>query len=170
MYHEDEFEPTQEFPNVLVNPLGQFFNEKTDKMLATSRTSNGHLKINLTSGDGRYGTRSVARIVADTFLGPPPNERFDTIIHLNGDLSDCRAANLMWRPRWYAIKFHKQFSFESFNTGYKNKESIVDIDTGKTYGSIYEVCTTEGLYYFDVQDCLFRNTLTPVTGHRLRYA
>ena len=169
MYYDDDYREHQDYLNILVNPFGQFYNTRTERSIATSKAS-GHLKVNLASVDGGYKTRGVARIVAEVFNEPPPNERFDTIIHLDGDVSNCFAGNLMWRPRWYAIKFHKQFTFESFHTGYKNHEKIREIDSGRLYTSIHEVCTTEGVYYFDVQDCLIRESVTPVTGHRFRYA
>jgi hypothetical protein len=34
---------------------------------------------------------------------------FDTPIQLDGDRSNCRADNLMWRPRWYAVQYNRQF-------------------------------------------------------------
>jgi hypothetical protein len=52
--------------------------------------------------------RSLARIVAHVYLGPP-DQIFDTPIHLDGDRTNCSVDNLMWRPRWYAVRYHQQF-------------------------------------------------------------
>lgn len=59
--------------------------------------------------DGKQNVRSVAPIIARLFLESPPSNRFDTPIHLDGDPWNLRADNLMWRPRWFAIKYHQQF-------------------------------------------------------------
>ena len=52
--------------------------------------------------------RSVALLVAKAFL-KQPSEFFDTPINLNGDRLDNQVINLMWRPRWFAIKYNRQF-------------------------------------------------------------
>jgi hypothetical protein len=43
-----------------------------------------------------------------TFLDPP-TEIFDTPIQLDGDPLNCSVDNLMWRPRWYAVRYKNQF-------------------------------------------------------------
>jgi hypothetical protein len=58
--------------------------------------------------DWKQHIRSLPRLVASTFLSPP-SEIFDTPINLDGDRSNCSAANLMWRPRWYAVRYNNQF-------------------------------------------------------------
>jgi hypothetical protein len=52
--------------------------------------------------------RSLPRLVAHTFLSRP-SEIFDTPIQLDGDPTNCRVDNLMWRPRWYAVLYKRQF-------------------------------------------------------------
>lgn len=58
--------------------------------------------------DGVQYHRSVPKLVARAFV-ERQYETFDTPINLNGDRMDCRQENLAWRPRWFAINYHKQF-------------------------------------------------------------
>jgi hypothetical protein len=53
--------------------------------------------------------RGVGLLVCKTFL-EQPDEKFNTPIHLNGELIDCRLDNLLWRPRWFAISHAYQFT------------------------------------------------------------
>lgn len=167
IFYEDDYRPHPDYPSILVNPYARFFNSRLERTIPTSSV-NGHLKVNLIGKEGGYTSRSVARLVAEIFLDPP-KENFDTVIHLDGDLSNCVAFNLMWRPRWFAIRYHQQFAYDSFHGGYATPTLIEDVDSGKRYSSIKEVCTTDGLYYFDVQKSLLEETITPITGQRFRY-
>jgi hypothetical protein len=47
-------------------------------------------------------------MVALAFL-ENPTDIFDTPIQLDGDPLNCRADNLMWRPRQYAVLYKRQF-------------------------------------------------------------
>jgi len=58
-------------------------------------------------------SRSLPKIVAETFL-PRHNDIFDTPIQIDGDRSNCRVDNLMWRPRWYAVLYNRQFETERY--------------------------------------------------------
>lgn len=157
-----------EFEKYEVNQYGEFVNARTDHPIKTFRTQSGHAKISIYDKSGILRTRSAGVIVASLFLEEPPEE-FDTVIHLDGDYMNCAAHNLMWRPRWFAIRYHKQFNFDSFHTGYAHPTLIQDRDTGKRYSSIKEVCTTEGLYYFDVYKSILEETFTPITGQYFQY-
>lgn len=127
-------------------------------------TQQGHAKITL-SRDGRLSTRAVALLVAEAFLPKHELEHFDTPIHLNGDLMDCRAANLMWRPRWFAIRYHKQFYFDRFHLDQQHRVEMV---SGETYHSMKEACTTNGIYFQDVIKSCVEGTFVPMTFQEFR--
>jgi hypothetical protein len=57
---------------------------------------NGRLSVRISLG-GRPRTISVASAVLESFVGERP--RGHIVIHLNGDMADCRLANLAWGPR-----------------------------------------------------------------------
>lgn len=95
--------------------------------------------------EGLTYKRSVGRLVAHEFIGEPPLP-FDTVIHLNGDRSNSEAMNVMWRPKWFAVKFHKQFSYDYDSVDYP----IMDVNTGFIYRGIWEAAIVHGLIIFDI--------------------
>lgn len=157
------WEELEEFPDYAVSDLGEVVNMKTGMSRKLSINQQGVCKVSLYSKN-RLLTRSVAVLVADAFV--PRLEAFhDTPIHLDGDRQNCTAENLMWRPRWFAIMYHKQFHFETFHDDMRR---FVDVNTGEQYHGIKEVCTTHGLYYFDVDKSCVEGTFTPFTYQEFR--
>jgi hypothetical protein len=64
------------------------------RLLAQSTRTDGRRTIGLPTADGRTTTRSVARLVMLTFVGPcPPGLE---VAHLNGDAGDNRLVNLKY--------------------------------------------------------------------------
>ena len=152
------------FPNYQVSNYAEFVNIRTDRELKPSKNQLGHIKVTLIQNRIPM-TRSVAQIVAMAFLGPPDPPHFDTPIHLNGELDDCVADNLMWRPRWFAIKYHKQFRMDSFHT---YRVRLMDRDTQEVYESLKEVCVKNGLYHGDVIKSYVEETYVPLTLQEFR--
>lgn len=159
------WEELVEFPNYEVSDLGEFVNARTDRDVRPSMTQQGHAKVTLTMGDGRMATRSAALLVARAFV-EQPEPHFDTPIHLDGDLMNCAAHNLMWRPRWFAIQYHKQFRFDQFH---EDRQPRVDVESGEEYGTLKEVCTKNGLYYHDVVRSCEEGGFVPITYQEFRY-
>ena len=152
------------FPSYQVNSLGAFTNARTGREVSTSLTPNNHVKINLYR-DGQIHTRSAALLVAKTFL-EEPKENWDTPIHLDGDKTNCAADNLMWRPRWFAIRYHRQFEYESFHS---DKRKFQDVKSGDVYYGMKEVCMANGLYWYDVEKSATENTFVPLTYQYFRW-
>jgi len=158
-----KWEELDEFPNYVVSTLAEFANMRTDREVRPSRNQLGHAKVTL-NREGRQHTRSVAQLVAQTFI-PRPKEHFDTPIHLDGDLMNCQVENLMWRPRWFAIKFHKQFQLEAFH---EDRGHRVDLDSGEEFHCIKDICTRYGLYYYDVVKSCVEGTFVFPTWQEFR--
>lgn len=161
---ERRWELVDEFRNYRVSDHAEFVNIRTGNNVRPSRNQLGHAKITLVN-EHKPATRSVAVIVANAFLGPPTPPHFDTPIHLDGQLMNCAADNLMWRPRWFAIKFHKQFYIERF---YEYNVHIEDIESGDIFTSVKDVCTTHGLHYVDVIRSYVEETYVPLTLQEFR--
>jgi hypothetical protein len=64
-------------------------------LLACTVKTNGYPIAHLRDGPERHAQVLLHRLVALTFLGPPPDGR-DQVNHKNGDRSDPRAINLEW--------------------------------------------------------------------------
>lgn len=135
----------EEFPDYAVSSLGEIHNIKSGMPRRTSINQQGIVKISLYQGRELI-TRSVAVMVAEAFC-EGQTEFFNTPIHLDGDRENCRADNLMWRPRWFAVQYHRQFQNEVFH---KMDVHIEELGTGKEYYSVKEACMDLGLYYNDV--------------------
>lgn len=152
-----------EFPDYAVSDLGEIVNIKTGMPRKTSINQQGIVKISLYQGRELI-TRSVAVIVAEAFV-EGQTRFFNTPIHLDGDRENCAADNLMWRPRWFAVQYHRQFHEEAFH---RMNVPIEELNTGAFYNSVYEACTTLGLYYKDVYRSYVHEVRVPMTGEDFR--
>lgn len=141
----EKWHELEEFPDYAVSNYGEIHNIKTGMPRKTSINNQGIVKISLYIGRELL-TRSVAVMVAEAFC-EGQTEFFNTPIHLDGDRENCRADNLMWRPRWFAVQYHRQFQSPEFHN---SDVHIVDLETGKEYHSVKEACMDLGLYYNDV--------------------
>jgi hypothetical protein len=123
-------------------------NIQRDLILRTSINAQGIEKVGLVA-DRIQQTRSVAVLVAESFVD---NDRpaFNTPIHLNGDRRDCRAANLVWRPRWFAVRFHRQFFREDF---YLTLPRLICLDTEEVFNGKREASVKYGLIGNDLLQC-----------------
>ena len=94
-------------PGYKVRPNGEVIN-MFDRVLTPMTNLRGLLFVGLYYHGVKHN-RSVALLVANAFLEPHSNPQFDTPVHLDGDRTNCDVNNLMWRPRWFAVKWHRQF-------------------------------------------------------------
>lgn len=154
-----------DFPNYLVSNFGNVVNiSRGGSDIRPRPNQYGHIRVGLVR-DGRQYTRALAPLVADVFV-EKLLPHYNTPIHLDGDLWNCRADNLTWRPRWFAIRFQKQFMWDKFHTDYQ--VPLVDIDSGEVYDSVKEVCVANGLYWYDVVKSYVEQTFVPITYQEFR--
>lgn len=143
------------FPDYEVSDLGRIRTKHTGRIRSTSVNQQGHLKVCLYSDEGKF-TRTVAQMVARAFLDAPKRQDYISVIHLNGDKSDCRAENLAWRPRHFALRYHSQFDSDI----YKNSQTpIRNVRTGEKYPSIQAACEEHGLILMDVVIAMHNRTI-----------
>lgn len=136
----DQWEEISDFPVYLVSDRGLVCNRETGRILAQSINQHGIVNVGLMR-DGLQHKRSVAMLVAKAFLRQP-HPRFNTPIHLNGARHHTFVENLMWRPRAFAIAYHKQMEHEYSN---RIDEPVVDLDTGERFENSFDAATTHGL-------------------------
>lgn len=135
---QDGWREVDGFPDVYADSQGLIMSKVSDRIIRSRTNQQGHLMLGLSVNGVQY-TRSVALLVAKAFLPPPRNAAYNSVIHLNGDRSDCRAMNLMWRPRWFSLKYHQMFDQAPIRV----KTYIRDTD--QVFHSLREACTTYGL-------------------------
>ena len=116
------------------------------------------------SRDLKQHKRSLALLVAMTFLDRPPNSRFDTPIHLDGDKTNCSADNLMWRPRWFAIKYHQQF----WNGKRGFIVPVYEVNSGETFPNSWEAALKYGLIDAEILSAAMNRTVVFPSGMHFR--
>jgi hypothetical protein len=109
----EKWRPISGFPEYSVSNFGNIRSEKSGRILALSDNQYGVQCVGLMK-NGEQRHRSVPRLVAQAFL-PRGSEVFDTPINLDGDRHNNHVDNLAWRPRWFAVKYNRQFR-EPFET------------------------------------------------------
>ena len=93
-------------PRDSVSDLGEVVNNNTWTTKAYLKNQNGYKFVSLYQGPRRV-SRQVAVLVAETFIrGMYPLE-WNTLISLDGDLDNCKASNLAYRPRSYALRYNR---------------------------------------------------------------
>lgn len=152
--YTNSWEELEEFPNYVINHLGEIVNIKSNRPLSYSRTREGIVKVNLYIGD-RKVVRSVALLMAKTFL-TSTNPNHNSVIHLDGDKSNCHISNLMLRPRWFVVNYHQQFAVEAFHENFYR--AIVCVDTDEVFNNIKEACIAKGLLYWELNDAIANKT------------
>jgi hypothetical protein len=158
LWHELE-----DFPDYAVSNFGEIHNIKTGMPRRTSINQQGIVKISMYQGRELI-TRSVAPLVAEAFCDGETS-LFNTPIHLDGDRENCRADNLMWRPRWFAVQYHRQFHSADFH---RMDVHIVELNSGKEYYSVKDACMDLGLYYQDVYNSYVNERMIPLTRQEFR--
>lgn len=142
------------FPHYRVTSEGAIFNNKTGRVLSRRPNQQGILMSNMYDIDNRLRTVSVAFVVAVEFWGLHANPNFDTVMHKNGDRTDCRADNLVWRPRWFVIAFHKQFKKPPTPLTHK----IVCLDTDEVFDTARDASVEYGLLEKDIISAAVNHT------------
>lgn len=160
----EDWREIEGFPDYAVNQFGEVGNMKSGMIRKLSTNRQGIVKVSLYRHGKELHTRSVAVLVAENFV-EGQTEIFNTPIHLDGEKSNCAAFNLMWRPRWYAIQYHRQFYIDAFHA---KTPALVEINTGQEYDNIKDACTHLGLFYNDVYKSYVSEVETPVVRYEFR--
>lgn len=135
------------FPGYEVSNDGLVKNVVTGRILKMSSNQEGIVRVGLMKREeGKQCTVSLIRLVARMFV-QGRSATFDTPIQLNGNRSDCSAENLMWRPRWFAVKFYRQFET---TTDPLFKAKIYDVETSREYMDSREAASVNGLIEQDI--------------------
>lgn len=136
---EEQWLLIKNFEDYSVSDFGRVRTNKTERILSVYANQSGLVHVGLMQ-NGRQKHRSVPLLVAKAFV-PQPSDIFDTPINLDGDRFNNHVSNLIWRPRWFAIKYHQQFKFvydDSINAPIQDVKSgeisLNSLECAKTYG------------------------------------
>jgi len=109
----EEWIEIDEFPEYSVSTFGRISNNTHKRILTRALNNRGIPTVGLYDGPRQY-RRAVPVLVADAWVSNLFGEHFNTPTHLNGDRQDCHADNLVWRPRWFAIRYHQEILIDMF--------------------------------------------------------
>lgn len=130
-----------EAPHYEVSNLANVRNRHRGNLLTMRINQKGIMYIGVQSG-GVQIVRALAPIVAAAFVENPFGETANTPIHLDGNKANCRADNLRWRERHFAIRYHQQFKepyFRRINT------PIWCVETDEYFQDSWEAAKRYGL-------------------------
>jgi len=134
-----------EFSGYAVSTYGQLMNLKTKRIRKPSLNHQGIAKVTMLC-DGRMYTKSIAVLVADTFI-PQIGGVYDSLINVNGDRLNNSLDNLMRRPRWFALAYHKQFVDPEFHS---RRRRFHLVKPKKEFTSYSDPCVRFGILYKDI--------------------
>lgn len=97
-----------DFPRYSISDRGRVRNVDTGRDMMVALNQRGIVYVGLMKNGQQY-KRSVALLVAKSYLHIPIHESFDSVIHLDGDRENCSYGNLMWRPHHFTINYMRQF-------------------------------------------------------------
>jgi hypothetical protein len=153
-----------EFPGYSISDQGRVRNDITGRIMVMVRNQAGVLMVGLVR-DGVQYKRAIAKLVADRFLPHNTLETFDTPMHLDGDRDNCSVRNLVWRPRWYVLKYQQQF--ETYRQPYIDRK-IIDQATGDIYANSWEAAIANGLREFEVAKSVYEEAKAWPTYQQFR--
>ena len=154
----------EENPLYSVSEEGGVRNGRSLRPLALRKNNRGIIYVGLTINSQQVN-RSVAVLVAEHFLPPPMRSTFDTPIHLDGDRSNCHVNNLLWRPRWFAVHYHRQFNRETP----QNQRACREIETGYIFKSDFDAAREYGLLVQDIRWNYNKNKPVFPTNRRFEF-
>lgn len=141
----DEWRQVNAFPNYSVSDAGSVMNEKTGRVMKVLSNRTGSTYVGLIRNGQQYN-RSVPLIVAQAFVMSARKLSFDTPINLDGDRFNNRADNLVWRPRWFAVKYFDQFKNDT--AGFPGP--IEEMQTHEQFKSSWDAAVKFGLLNVEV--------------------
>jgi hypothetical protein len=142
----------EDFRGYSVSDFGRVKSEKSDRILRVKVNQLGIPYIGMMREGIQY-QRSVSRLVATTFLDGPEGA-FDTPINLDGDRFNNHVENLVWRPRWFAVKYNRQFKDLLDGT----LGPVQDLDTGEVFQDSFEAAKHSGLLEYDLVEAIRNET------------
>jgi hypothetical protein len=163
-----EWREILEFPSYSVSDTGFVRNEdygKDHEIRMMTQHVNQHGIVNVSfNRRGQQYKRSVAVLVATAFVTAAKSLSFDTPINLDGDrLNNC-ADNLLWRPRWYATQYFRQFIVRSQGID----RPVQEFKTEEIFDSSWHAAVSLGLLESEIVNSVIYKTYARSTYHRFR--
>jgi hypothetical protein len=159
----EEWKSIRNFENYSVSNWGNIRSEKSGRLLTLSQNQFNVVYVGLVH-EGVQHHRSVPLLVANAFI-ERKFDPYDTPINLNGDRFNNHVDNIVWRPRWFAIKYNQQFKFP-YN--HPIIHPIEDVKTGEVSLDSFDCATRYGLLERDLVLSILNRTYVWPTYQQFR--
>lgn len=137
------------FPKYAISKDGVIrTNFGSNRIVKVGKNRHGDLQVQLTNEDGVRKNVKLDKLIAEAFVEKSfDNKAFSTVIHKNGDKTDNRISNLVWRSRSYAHLYYKRienpghYADLCYITAYNHKTRET-----KRYMSVVDAAKDFGVY------------------------
>lgn len=154
----------QDFPKYIISNYGEVSRSDGIRPMAINETATGLLYVGL-SRDGRQHIRAVAPLVAQAFVDGR-TEFFDTPMHLDGNIQNNRSDNLVWRPRWFVLKYTRQFRVMP---QWAYSGPLINTDTEEVYEDVLAAALKNGWLFVDIRSSAHGGKPIFPHWHEVRY-
>jgi len=138
-----------EFPRYSVSDHGRVRNDDTGRIMKLTMNRESILSVGMMYRGTQF-RRSVPLLVAQAFV-PGGTDVFDTPVCLDGDPFNVRANNLAWRPRWFAVKYKRQFLN---GDGVLIDRRIRNVETGDVFADSRECAMWYGILEWELRESI----------------
>jgi hypothetical protein len=152
------------FPNYEISNYGRVYNVRTGRQMKHSPTYYDIPTVGLVY-EGQQYRRSVKVLVARAFV-PGETEVFNTPIQLDGNRSNLHESNIVWRPRWFAWAYTRQF--ESV-PGWAFHGPVLDVTHNVRYKNIFKAAIANGSLCEDIHHSIISGTRVFPTGEQYTF-
>lgn len=165
---QEEWREILEFPSYSVSDTGLVRNDDYGKdheirMMTPHVNQRGIVNVSFNRRGQQY-KRSVAVLVATAFVTTARSLAFDTPINLDGDRFNNNAGNLLWRPRWYATEYFRQFQGRLRGID----KPVQEFKTEEVFETSWHAAISLGLLDSEIVNSVVYKTYTRATFHRFR--
>jgi hypothetical protein len=149
----EEFRIISDFPMYAVSNYGKVVNVRRNVEMVLSRNANQELTVGMWR-DGKQHRRAVRGLVARAFV-QGETELFNTPVLLDGDRDNVCANNIVWRPRWFALMYMRQFDIEG---PWWFAGPVKDVISNVEYENIVEAAIGTGSLVQDIRHSILNQT------------
>ena len=139
--------------------MGRVRNVNTGRILAITKNKDTGWYIVSLRNKGVQKVLSLGTLVARVFLDPPQEPNM-SLLHLDGDRSNCQRSNLQWRPRWYVIDYMRELKRPYASRSRPFRSST----TNQVFDNIVDFCKLTGEHPATVNNSIGGDMYFPFYG------
>lgn len=168
---DEIWKTVDEIPVYEVSNLGHVRRIGKTEPLVPTEAKGGALFVTMTYDGERY-SRAIKGLVARAFVPKPDNQDpdiFDTPVQCSLSMSNLRADNIVWRPRWFAIAFRRHLHPSYYDQPRFTEVPVLNINTRTQHASILTAALQDCVLMRDIYHSAGEGRPVFPTGHRYEF-